>query len=70
MTEEQVRHFIISVHVQLSQFIPQDFHKTICKTDKYRWAIENIVRNACFYLIGNKYDYKDLIKSELERLIN
>ena len=70
MTEEQVRHFIISVHVQLSQFIPQDFRKVVCKTDKYSWAIEDIVRSACCYLTGSKYDYKDLIKSELERLIN
>lgn len=70
MTDEQVRHLIISVHTQLSRFIPRDFIKTICKTDQYRWAISDIINNACYYLTNEItiHKYNDLIKAELERI--
>lgn len=70
MTEEQVRHFIISVDTQLSRFIPRDFIKTIRQTDQYRWAISDIVNSACYYLTNESafHKYDDLIKAELERI--
>lgn len=70
MTEEQVRHFIIAIDIQLSHFIPRDFHKLIRSTKEYRWAISNIINDACYYLTNEttNHKYDDLIKAELERI--
>lgn len=72
MTEEQVRYLIISIDTQLSRFIPRDFKNTIRKTKEYKWAISDIIRNACFCITGEHtgkiHEYDDLIKSEIERI--
>lgn len=70
MTEEQVRHLIISIDTQITRFIPREFHKLIRSTREYRCAISNIINEICYELtneiIIHKYD--DIIKDELERI--
>ena len=72
MTEEQVRHLLISIDTRLCRFIPRDFLNTIRKTKEYQWTIIDIIRSACFYITGEHpgdiHEYDDLIKEEIERI--
>jgi hypothetical protein len=72
MTEEQVKHLIVSVLLNLERFIPREFQKTIRQTKEMRWAISDIIRSAEFYITGEHSDklhaYDDIIKSELDRI--
>lgn len=72
MTEEQIIGLIVGIDIQLTQFLPQDYKNIIRKTNKYRWAIDNIIGDAYYYITGGKvlplHEYDDLIKLEIERL--